>query len=115
MRTRISFIAFFPARQASDERNSTQIIESFAENLGKGWKGILLVPGGKETVQLRKKLAELGNERGFAVFTAETSCDATIVSQRVLRAVNGVYVSNVDINHPVRGYAELQGLKLTEY
>lgn len=114
-RSRVSFIAFFPARDNCDERKPSQIAESFAENLGKGWKGILLVPGGKATVQLRKQLAALGNERGFAVFASEPQSDGVIVSQRILRAANGIYVSNVDIDHPVRGYAELQGITLSEY
>jgi hypothetical protein len=113
---RVSFIAFFPATKAAeDKRTATEIAKSFAEKLGMGWRGILFIPGGKATVSLRKKLAEIGNERGFVVFASEASCDSQLVSQRILRSANGVFVSEHDTNHPVRGYAEINGLRLTNY
>lgn len=108
-----SYIALFLCQE--DTRKPAEIAESFADNLGKGWRGILFVPGGKATAQLRKQLANLGNERGFVVFASEPTCDQKLVSQRVLRGANGVFVSSMDASHPVRGYAEINGLRLTEY
>lgn len=113
---RTSFIMLFPTVSEVDEpRSAAEITEAFAENCGANWRGILLVPGGKATVQLRRALAKLGNERGFAVFASEPSSDHNVVTSRSLRAANGIFVSKDDPNHPVRGWAELSGVRLTEY
>ncbi len=111
---RTSFIMFFPTI-AKSERKVTELVESFAEKCSENWQGILLVPGGKGTVALRKKLAALGNERGFAVFAAEPSVEATITTSRSLRAANGVFVAQEDETHPVLGWAEITGTRLTVY
>tara|TARA_R100001143_G_scaffold6564_1_gene8952 strand:- start:136 stop:510 length:375 start_codon:yes stop_codon:yes gene_type:complete len=111
--TRVSIISFYPSPE--DKRPAAEQVESVAAKLGRGFAGIVFVPGGKATSAFRQKLVELANERGFAVFASEPKCDPTIVGQRVQRASNGIFASSADENAPIVGWANLEGVRLTMY
>lgn len=120
MMRQVSCITFFVARpeavaEAKTKRTFKEKAENVAERLGKGFRGIVFLPSGKDTATFRKHITDLACERGFAVFVAEAGNDDSVVVQRALKASNGIFVDADDPTHPVRGYAEYNQLRMTEF
>lgn len=114
-RNRTSFITIFlPLADMKDiDVTPKELADDFAARLGRGYRGIVFVPGGKDTVAFRKRLCEHASERGFAVFSADTGNDSSILAQRCLSASNGIFVFADDETHPALGWAKVNGVRST--